>query len=320
MIPNYELQLGETKLDLTQNNDLEDLNLQVSMDTPADIFTAVIRANDDLADLKTGDPATIKLGYDSELQDSFSGNIDTLQAGYDRLRVVGLGQTVKLLRLRVNQVYLKQTAGAIVKDLCSQSKVPTGDIEDGVSLPSFVVTHDVPAYEYVKALAARSGYDVYFTTENNLAFKAYSPEKTHDLEYGLDILQVESAKSSPPESVKIYGESPSSVRGSDTSHWLTKDSVEGSAGSGLTIPFSDPAVRDKDTANAVAKSRLAHSRHKIHVGILALGSPEIKLGDAVSLKGMDHDLLKGDFKVRAVEHSLSKSSGFLTRLFCSREV
>jgi len=320
MIPNYELQLGGVKIDQTENDDLEELNVQVSIDTPADIFTAIIRANENLSGLKTGDPASVKLGYDTDLHDSFSGQIDTVEAGFAKLRVLGLSQTVKLLRLRVNQVYLKQTAGAIVKDLCSLSKVPAGDIEDGVTLPSFVLTHEVPAYEYVKALAEKSGFDVYFTPENDLAFKEYAPENTHELESGLEILKLESAQSSPPESVKIFGESPSSVRGSDTSHWLTKDNVEGSAGTGQALSFSDPSVRDKDTANAVAKSRLADSRHAIHLSVLALGNPEIKLGDAISLKGLGHDLLKGDFKVRAVEHSLNKNSGFVTRISCSREV
>lgn len=320
MIPNYELQLGGVKLDPTENDDLEELSVQVSMDTPADMFTAILRANEDFSSLKTGDPASVKLGYDEVLQDSFSGQIDTLEVGFARLRVLGLSQTAKLLRLRVNQVYLKQTAGAIVKDLCNMSQVPAGDIEDGITLPSFVLTHEVPVYEYVKALAERSGYDIYFTPENNLAFKEYAPENTHELEYGLDILKVESAKSSPPESIKIYGESPSSAKGSDTSHWLTKDNIEGSAGTGQVLALSDPSVKDKDTANAIAKSRLARSRHTIHLGVLALGNPDIKLGDAISLKGLEPELLKGDFKVRALEHSLSKDSGFVTRIFCSREV
>ncbi len=320
MIPSYELQLGSVTIDPSQNDDLEELDAQVSLDAPVDSLAIIARRTDDLSSLKNGDPVSLKLGYESDLQESFAGEVGSLELGFSSIKITSLSPIVKLLRLRLNQVYLNQTAGEIVKDLCDKSQVTPGDVQDGVTLPSFVVSHEVPAYEYARTLAENSGFDLYITPDNKLSFKEYSPEQVHDLEFGLDVLGVEVARHSSLESVRVYGESPSSKKGSDTSHWLTKDNIEGSAGSGDAIPYSDPTIRDQDTANAVAKSLLATSKHAIHLTVRTIGNSDLKLGDAISLKGFDHDLLKGEFKIRSLDHSLSKSSGFITRVSCSREV
>ncbi len=319
MIPSYELQLGSVTIDPSQNDDLEELSAQVSLDAPADSLAIIVRRNDDLSGLKNGDPVTLRLGYDSDLQASFAGEIGSIELGFSSMKITCLSPIVKLLRLRVNQVYLNQTAGEIVKDLCNKSQVSPGDIQDGITLPSFVVSHEVPAYEFARDLAEDSGFDIYITPENKLSFKEYSPEEVHDLQFGLDILGVEVAKLSSPEAIKVYGQSPSSKKGLDTSHWLTKDNVEGSAGSGDALPYSDPAVKDQDTANAVAKSLLAQAKQVVHLNVRTVGNSDLKLGDAISLKGFDHDLLKGEFKIRSLDHSLSKSAGFITRISCSKE-
>lgn len=319
MLPSYELQLGDLTVDPSQNDDLVELHAQVSLDAPVDSLGIIVRRTADMSKLKNGDPVTVKLGYDKDLQELFAGEIGTVELGFSNARIIGLSPVVKLLRLRLNQVYLNQTAGEIVKDLCDKSQVSPGDIEDGVTLPSFAISHEVPAYEYARDLAEKSGFDIYVTPENKLSFKNYSPAQVHDLQFGLDILGVDVARLSSPARIRVFGESPSSKKGSDTSHWLTKDDIEGSAGDGASIPYSDFTIKDKDTANSVAKSWLAQAKQSVHLQVRIVGNADLKLGDAVSLKGFDQDLLQGEFKIRSLDHSLDKHSGFTTRVSCSRE-
>src|SRR5712692_2538857 len=171
MRPNYEVLLGNLTISSKQNEDLEELEVKAGMDTPADNFTAILAADSDLGgELKTHDSITVKLGYESELEPSFYGTIDRIEAGVTNLRVLGLGQTGKLLKHRLNQIYLNQTAGEIVKDLCHRCRVPTGEVHDGITLASFVVTEDLPVYEYARGLAERSGFDFYSTPEGNMTF------------------------------------------------------------------------------------------------------------------------------------------------------
>ncbi len=319
MNPNYKVQLGNMALAPSQAADLETFQVRLSMEAPADSFEAVLRNSSSSSKVKSEDPVSVSLGYDTDLTHVFAGSVDVVEVGMSRLRILGLSNMAKLLKLRVNRTYLKQTAGDIVKDLCNMAQVSTGDVQDGVTLPSFFISHEVPAYEYVKGLADRSGFDVYFTPNNRIAFKEYKPETTHELQFGLNVLEVEAVHFRPPPAVKVFGESPSSVKGTDTAHWLTKNEVEGSAGSGQAILVFDPAVKDKSTADQVARSKLARAKQALQVSIITLGDPKVKLGDAVSLEGFDHRLLTGEFKVQTAEHSVSKRSGFTTRIVCSKE-
>jgi len=293
--------------------------VRLSIDARADSFELVAQDTKSLSKVRMGDPVTISLGFDSRRSTVFSGLVDEVEAGISSVRLLGLSQMVNLMKLRMSQTYLKQNSGDIVKDMCTKASVSPGNVQDGGALPSFFVSKDLPTYEYVRALAEKSGYDVYITTKNKLDFKDYNPKTIHDLTFGKDVLSVEAIWLSPAEGVRVFGESPSSTRGSDTAHWLTKDDVEGSAGSGTGPLLIDAAVRDKSTANAVAKFKLAQTRQTLQVSVISYGKPEITLGDSVNLKGFNNQLLRGGFKVRTIEHSFNKISGFTTRIVCAKE-
>lgn len=318
--PSYTVTIGGVSLDPSRPDQHEGLNIQLGIQVPANSFQVVLRPTSATSGIKVSDPVAVSLGYDSKLTRVFAGAVDAIEIGTFSLRIHCLSEMVKLMNLKTNQTYLAQNAGQITRDLCSKAQVSAGDIQDGVSLPSFFVSHDVPAYEYAKELAERSDFDLYISPDGKLNSKAFKPSTTHTLEYGQDVLGVEALQAKPPEAVKVFGESPSSSRGSSTAHWLSKDNVEGSAGSGQQLVFSDPAVKDKSTANSVAKSRLSRASETFHVRVRTLGNPTIKLGDGVSMKGFVNPSLRGNFKVFAVDHSLSKEMGFVTKVDCSRSV
>jgi phage protein D len=318
MIPDYSINVGDMHIDTSEPEEIQEISVKLSLDTPADSCHLSLGPSPKFAKVKLLDSVSIKLGYDSTTT-VFTGIVDSLHSETRSVKIQGLSQMLKLLKQRLSQAYQNQNAGDIVKDICNKAGVPLGPVHDGISLPSLFVSQDVPSYEYLKELAERSGFDLYINADGELVFKEFESNKTHDLEYANQIIRIETSQYHPPEGVKVYGESPSSSMGSDTSHWLSKDKMEGSAGDRDGPIVYDAAVRDKDTADAVAKARLAQARHTHWVSILALGTPEVKLGDTVVLKGFDQDLLKGEFKVRSIDHHLSKRRGFTTRLRCSKE-
>jgi hypothetical protein len=155
------------------------------------------------------------------------------------------------------------------------------------------------------------------TDDEKLVFKKWDGGKKHTLEYAKDIIRVEGSDFSPLySSAKVYGESPSSFKGSDTSHWLTKQEVKGESGTGPVLAMSDPAVRDQQTASTVAKAMSNRLEYTFSVHIKIVGNPEIKLGDTVILKGLPVSAFKGDLGVRGIEHYLSKNEGFTTTINC----
>src|SRR5215510_10272609 len=63
-----------------------------------------------------GDSARLALGYGTTLVDVFSGAVDDVEPDLGHVRIRALTGVADLLRLRVNQVYEKQSAGKIVAD------------------------------------------------------------------------------------------------------------------------------------------------------------------------------------------------------------
>jgi hypothetical protein len=87
------------------------------------------------------DAATISAGYEDDPASAvFTGQVGAVRGsirGVTRITAVNGGAL--LARLRVNQAYDQQTAGAMVSDLASQAAVDTDAIEDGITYPYYVV-------------------------------------------------------------------------------------------------------------------------------------------------------------------------------------
>jgi phage protein D len=227
--------------------------------------------------------------------------------------VTGLSFALRLLDLRVNQVYENQSAGNIVSDLAGRANVMTGEVSDGLRFPMYAIDDTKNAYEHIRDLAEKCGFDVYIDSENELVFKKYERKSPQTFEYGKDIIQAEVNDQKPMAvSVLVCGESPSSFKGADTSHWLTKREVEGVAGSGAGLSIQDPTVKDKDTAEKVAEAKLEALERSLSGAVKTIGKAEVKLGETIEVKGMPNAKMNGEFQIRSVEHFLSKTEGFTT--------
>ena len=107
-------------------------------------------------------------------------------------RLVASNGGAVLAALRVDQGYEQQSAGDIVRDLAGRTGVDTGPVENGPSLPYYVVDSRSTAWEHVAKLAALSGFAAWIGADAALHFgplQAGAPAQTFT--YGQDILELD---------------------------------------------------------------------------------------------------------------------------------
>jgi phage protein D len=253
------------------------------------------------------------------METTFSGQVENISHEVNRIRITALGAAAKLLRLRFNRVYLSQTAGKIVKNIAQEAEVKVKTASDGITFPVYAVDDSTNGYEHILKLAERCNFDAYVTEDEQLVFKEWGNPKNNLVKYGQEIIRLEAFDYQPLfTSTKVYGESPSSVKGSDTYHWLTKKEVKGEAGSGTVLSVHDPAIRDQKTAETVAKAKMEKLKYTFGLAVETVGKPAIKIGDNVTLEDVPYSALKGALEVRSVEHYLSKDKGFISIVTCWR--
>lgn len=310
--PSYAIKIGSEDFKPETGN-VKGFRVSLSMSVPAGSFELVLNLGDKSLRVKRGDEVSVQLGYGDKLKDAFKGFVENIEPGISEIRITGPNSASKLLELRANQVYENQSASDIVSDLAQKAGVQTDDVSSGISFPMYVVDDTKNAYEHMKDLADKCGFDVYVTGGNRLVFKKHERKDPRALKYGSNIIDVETYDWKPSFGrVVIYGEGAASYKGADTAHWFTKKQVEGVSGSGTSLLLHDPVVRDKDTAEKVAKARIEAISKSVCGVAKIIGDAEVKLGETIKFEGMKDDRLDREFQVRAVEHIMNKDEGFVT--------
>ncbi len=250
----------------------------------------------------------------------FTGTVASVEPTLSGLQVRALNGGAKLQALHVWQWYEAQTAGDIVRDLVAQAGVSPGAIESGVRLPAYVMDGHRHAYQQVAALAWLCGFDAYLTPEDELVFGPFTKTTAdHTFVYAEDMLALRVDQGAPAVAqVTVIGESPASVQGDETWHWLASDwsSYQGKAGSGSpALLVQARAARTQEAAQALADGLLDQATRGATRGILrALGRAEVKVGDVVEVRSAPAAALNGLYQVVGVRHRLDRVSGFLTTL------
>jgi hypothetical protein len=313
--PQYICTIGSEEFVSENNSNIISFQVFRGMGLPTDSCSITLK-NDKKYDFKKDEELKIKIGYDTPSQVVFSGLITNIEQDFFTIRVTGIGFALRLLRLRLNRVYLNQTAGKIVSAIVQEANLKTKKTSDGVTLPCYVIDELKNCYEHIIDLAKRCNFNVYLE-DNQLTFKEAEGGNTIPLSFGKDIIQIGASNfSSFFEGIKVIGESPSSFRGSDTSHWLTKQDVKGEAGTNTIKLLQDSTIKDKETAQSVADSNSAKLKCTYGVSLVVVGAPEIKMGDTVNLENLPFSGLSTPLEVRSYEHFLSKTKGFTTTINC----
>jgi hypothetical protein len=312
--PAYKIKIGSTTFEPSMNQEIISIGVDLDIDVPSDSFQITLKSGTKASAIKTGDAVTIELGYEGSLFKVLTGTVDTIKPTVPETIVNGLSTISILTGTRVNQVYEKQSAGAIVKDLSDKAGIAVKNAQDGLSFPMYVVDDTKDCYSHMKELARKCGFDLFMSGDGRLVFKKYKRQSPKPLKYGRDIIEVEVYEPIPIAAcVKVYGESPSSLKGADTAHWISKKMVEGIAGSGSKIfLIEDPTVRDKDTADKVAASYLETIMTPLSGTLKVLGNARVGLGDTIEIKEIPDTRMNGEFEVTSISHSFNKDEGFVS--------
>ena len=317
-LPNYAVTIGSEKFSSDGKNKVVSIKVARGIGLPTDRCEVLLASSDGYG-FKKGDDLKVELGYGTSLKTVFSGLVEDIERLLAKDRVTALGPAVLLLQLRLNRVYLNQTAGKIVTSIAKEANMQVQKVSDGITLPMYVIDETTNAYEHILKLADRCNFDAYVNENEKLVFKEWGGGKNYPVQYGKEITALKTLDFSPLyASARVHGESPSSMKGSDSVHWLTKQEVKGEAGSQLIFSIDDPTIKDKKTAETVAKARKSKLEYTFGVAVETVGKPEIKLGDTVTIKDAPIPNLKGPLEVRSVQHYLSKAKGFTTTINCWR--
>jgi phage protein D len=320
--PSYKLTIGSTTIDSTEDlaATVVSIRIEIDMAVPASRLANTLGNVNGLT-VAEGDPVAVELGYAEDgLSPVLEGAAEMVKSGIADLQVEGLSPMTSLLDLRLHQTYEKQTAGDIVSDLAGQAGVATGQIEDGIEFPVYVVDDGKNAYEHARILAQKCGFDLYLDVDNNLMFLPFDKTSAdHTFEFGGHILSADAkCKEQAYQRVEVWGESPSSSQGEDAASWLTKTPQDfmGQAGEGEPLLLvKDRSIRTKAAADTSAQARLRRIERETLTGTLAiLGAPQVALGDAIEVAGMPDSNANGIFQVRRIHHRLSKTAGFVTTI------
>jgi hypothetical protein len=321
LAPKYTINIGSVSFDSATSDNVDSIQVNLSLDVPTDTATVILRTDDQGYNFQEGDDLDLSIGYDDDDPVKvFTGVVDSIKSSNSKIKVSALSPMWKLVTFYSNKIYDSQNCGQIVSDLISSANVDFGRISSGIDLTSYVVDNNSSAYDHIRGLADRSGFDVYISPDGKMVFEKFEKgNAVATAEYGINVINVESRLGqSAVQSVTVLGESPSSTKGSNTSHWLTKDKVDGTAGSGQVLLIADPVVRDKSTASNVANARLGIVQRGPFVTVEIIGEPNAGLASTFSLKSMPDSSLNGDCEIRSVEHLFSKVEGFKTIVGCCK--
>lgn len=322
--PAYKLTIARKVIDTTDEpkaSTVVDLSVVLDLDTPADSFIFEL-GNVGSFKPARDDETKIELGYadNGGLTQVMGGVVDVVEPNLINVRVIGYSAAAAALRATTEQTYESKTAGAIVRDLADKAGVEVAALAAGITFPAYVIDGCRSVYQHMQDLADLCGFDLYINANGKLVFEKFVGGKlVHILEYAKHIVALDVLRTPPlAGSVQAWGESPTGSAGDDASSWLTTDfsGSKGVAGSrGSLLLLERPALRTTAAALSAANAALTTiERRTLRGRLVTIGRPEVKLGDAIRLRGMADDSLNTVFQVRSVTHRITKLRGFTTTI------
>jgi hypothetical protein len=316
LLVNHQITIGSTTYTPKNRSHLIDLQAIATLAVPVN-HCRIGLGQPQALKIAANDPVAVKLGYGNDAVLVFTGIVESVEWGIDRVTVYAVGGFQSLTSARFNLLYEQPNAGDIVKDIAqSRLKLAVATIENGLKFPVYALGNQISAYDHLNALSQQCGFDLYANSQDKLVFAKYKAANTHDLAYGSQILKIQFEQPvAGITGVEVYGESPSSQgQGEQAYAWLTKKEVKGSAGSGsgILVQVEDPTARTEAIAADIAQATLARRQQKQRGQIKILGNPTMQLGDAITVKKMPLSQQNGTFKIVGVTHRLNHQQGFYT--------
>ena len=306
---------------------LSTVSVDAGLAPGVDAAEVVFSSRGDAPTVALGDTGSVSLGFeDAGRAAVLKGAVHAVHhtvAG--KTRVVACNGGAVLAAFRHDQGYEQQSAGDIVRDLATKASVDAAAIDDGPSLPYYVIDSRSTAWEHVARLAALSGFAAWFAADGGLHFgplQAGSPAQTFT--YGQDILELDAREAPPlPSEVMVVGEGAAGSQGSDAWSWTVRNSqsVARTAGSGgPTLLLQLGALRSADAVNGAALGFAATAKlGALTARLLVPGAPAAAVGSTVAVAGAPDGTLNGSWVVRGVRHRLVKARGYTSLLLLAKD-
>lgn len=284
-----------------------------------------------------GDPVTVTLDGGGGEAKVFTGEVFSVQARADGLRVIATDALATLGRAELARVWEDKTAGAIVKDLISAAGLSAGEVEDGPNLSGYVVMRGPRSLRQIERLGALTGCDVWTSGDGKVCFAGpATPGAAVLAEWGKTLLSLDVQATTPrQDGAELYAEGAAGAQGADKAHWLVADlaanqgAAKVAAGGQATPGAAGDASRHGGLgalrAAADAKTAaLGQARWLAQRGVMGwvelLGDPKVEPGDTLTVMGLPQKHpASGVFpaagaRVRRVTHRFDLQRGFTTRV------
>lgn len=315
--PSYKIQIHGTTLDTEKEYPVKSIRVNQDMAIPAHSCEIVFGLSDETTKIEKGKEMLVEIGYEDSLVKVFEGPIDKNNPGISEIRVVAMSPAVKLLLSRSNRAFSELSAGDIVSILANDLELQAST-SPGAKLHAYYMDSSKNAYEHLRELAVKSGFNFYMTSDNKLFFGKDSNGDSHTLEYGVNIIHADAHEDfQAASSVRVVGET-------FEEHFMKKQysakndeelkDVKKHLGEDVDaeLVVHDASIKNEETAEGMAKGLSENIKKTLSGTFKIIGDAKIKLGDEIQVSGMKHSKMNGSFQVRSVEHYISKAAGFTT--------
>ena len=249
-----------------------------------------------------GAVAELSLGVGDDLEPVLTGRVVRVrQLPWGTLLDV-LAATAALDRLRVGRVYTAQTAGDIVRDLCSSADLTPGEVDAGPTLSAYHIDERRTGWRHLRDLARLMGSELASGAGGEVHVRAPRTGRAqHRLRAGAELLAWSAGTKTPgPEPLQVGPYGAASEQGADA--WSLVAHQPGGSGPHRVLP----GIRDREGASSIDRAAsAAHARSDGWARALATGSPAIRAGDLVELA--DVPRASGTYRVLRARHRLDGS-------------
>jgi len=265
------------------------------------------------------DSGSLSLGYsDDAAKLIFTGAVAEVRHGLGLQQVCMTNGGGALARLRINQSFEQQSAGAIVEELAALAEVATETVEAGADYPFYVLSQGQSVYRHLAEVGRQNNFVAWFTPAGKLVFAPLEEgDPVATFTYGSTMLALQINEAAPVfDAVTVTGEGAAGSQGAKAWPWLIKDpaAVTSSAGDGARQrAINAPGLRTSDLVQTTATSLVnLASMDKVSGRLLAPGAPTVTVGSTIEIANAPQSLANARFLVQHVRHNFTRREGFTT--------
>lgn len=269
-------------------------------------------------DAAVGDPVALSLDGGEGESAVFTGTIHSVRRGVEEIVVRAIDAGGALAAHRPAATFEQVTVGTLVRTLCSEVGVTSGDVEDGPTLAFYAADPSRTALEHVARLAGWAGALARVTAANELdasIVPAGEPELA--LLFGRELLAVDGVQEAAPiTSFVVAGEGGAGSASDPEALRPTTDFFGGNrpdGPSGEAVWSFEPALRTAAAAQTASAALLrGYGSARACGTIEAFLLPALRPGTVLELQELPEGIGAGPFWLDSVEHVLTPAGARTT--------